>query len=215
MTPFFKKIDIKNHSRSEYLSYFTKDVPCTFSLCVDIDITIIKRSSFKLYPVMIFLITKVANEIENFRMSFDKEGNFGIYEYVNPSYTILNDDKSFSSIYTKITDDFLIFYQNILSDMKKYQNKSSMLPQKNMPKNLLNISTLPWINFTSFNLNLQNGYNYLLPIFTIGKFIKKDGNYMMPLSIQAHHGTSDGYHVGLFLKKLNDEIEGFNFDSIL
>lgn len=37
-------------------------------------------------------------------------------------------------------------------------------------KNLFNVSCIPWSSFTGFNLNLQNGYDYFLPIFTIGKY---------------------------------------------
>lgn len=81
--------------------------------------------------------------------------------------------------------------------------------KKSYPENLFNISALPWVNFTSFNLNLQNGYNYLLPIFTIGKFTKKDDKYMLPLSLQVHHATTDGYHVGSFLEDLQSDIKKF------
>lgn len=129
----FKQIDIKTHQRYEYLKHFTKNIPCTYSLCVDIDVTNIKNSSFKMYPVMIYLISKVLNRYENFKVSFDKDQNFGIFDFLSPSYTILNDDKSFSNIYTEFTDDFSLFYENTLNDMQKYKNKSAMFPQKKLP----------------------------------------------------------------------------------
>ena len=32
---------------------------------------------------------------------------------------------------------------------------------------------IPWSTFDGFNLNLQKGYDYLIPIFTMGNIIKK------------------------------------------
>ena len=36
-----------------------------------------------------------------------------------------------------------------------------------MPENVFPVSMIPWTSFEGFNLNLQKGYDYLLPVFTI------------------------------------------------
>ena len=48
-----------------------------------------------------------------------------------------------------------------------------------------------------------------LPIFTMGKYFERDGRRMLPLSIQVHHAVCDGYHVGVFVDKLQDKINSF------
>lgn len=206
----FKILDIKTSKRFEYLSHFTQKVPCTYSLCVDIDITNIKKLDIKIYPVLIFLISKSVNCFDNFKMNFDENDNFGIFSQLHPSYTIFNKtDENFLNIWTEYLDDFYMFYKNALADINLYQNENKMFPKKNMPKNVFNISAIPWINFSNFNLNLQYGYKYLLPIFTLGKFKKKKNKYFLPLHMQVHHGVIDGYHVSLFLDHLNENIKSF------
>ena len=46
---------------------------------------------------------------------------------------------------------------------------------------------LPWATFEGFNLNLQKGYNYLMPIFTIGKYYQENERIIIPIAIQVHH----------------------------
>lgn len=210
MNKVFQKIDYDVYDRKEYFEHFTHTLPCSYSLTVDLDITKIKSLHVKVYPVLIFLISKVVNRYKNFKMSFDKDENLGYFEVVYPSYTIFNEkDKHFSSIYTPFIEDFSLFYEKVMQDMQKYKNSTKLVPQIDVPKNLFNISAIPWINFSSFNLNLEKGYRYLLPIFTIGKFVKKDSKFLMPLHIQVHHGVCDGYHLSLFLDDLKKEIESF------
>ena len=48
-----------------------------------------------------------------------------------------------------------------------------------------------------------------LQIFTMGKYFERDGKRMLPLAIQVHHAVCDGYHVGLFVEKLQKYINEF------
>ena len=55
-----------------------------------------------------------------------------------------------------------------------------------------------------FRGSLKKGYDYLLPIFTFGKYYEEGGKYYIPLSIQVHHAVCDGFHVCRFLDELQD-----------
>ncbi|HAQ9496531.1 TPA: type A chloramphenicol O-acetyltransferase, partial [Enterococcus faecium] len=46
--------------------------------------------------------------------------------------------------------------------------------KKPIPENTVPISMIPWIDFSSFNLNIGNNSRFLLPIITIGKFYSKN-----------------------------------------
>ena len=77
-------------------------------------------------------------------------------------------------------------------------------------KNIFNISSLPLSAFTSFNLNLPNSFEYLAPIFTIGKYYTDDkNNIIMPLALQIHHSVCDGYHASVFFNDLQEEFNNF------
>ena len=71
-----------------------------------------------------------------------------------------------------------------------------------VPENIFTVSMIPWTTFEGFNLNLQKGYNYLLPIFTLGKYFQEKGRTLLPLAIQVHHAVCDGFHICRFINEL-------------
>ena len=77
------------------------------------------------------------------------------------------------------------------------------------PTNSFNISMLPWVEFTGFNINVFDKGKFLLPVFTMGKYFEHNGQRLLPLAIQVHHAVCDGYHVGLFIEKLQNYIDNF------
>ena len=92
--------------------------------------------------------------------------------------------------------------------MARYRNA----PELSKPpagKNLFNVSCIPWSSFTGFNLNLQNGYDYFLPIFTIGKYFSDGGKMRLPLAVQVHHAVCDGYHLSRFMNGLQTWMDAF------
>ena len=142
-------------------------------------------------------------------MNYDEDYNLGYYDSVNPSFTVFHEeDESFTSVWTEYSEDFKEFYKNYNEDMKEYKNKvGESKPQ--VGKNLFHVSCIPWTSFTGFNLNLQKGYEYLVPIFTIGKYFEDRDKVLIPLALQVHHGVCDGFHTGRFLNDLQKWLDNF------
>ncbi len=190
-----KEIDIHALERKEYFEHYMHHVPCTYSMTVDIDVTHLIENHTKLYPAMIFALSSAVNQIPNFRYQY-KEGKLYLYDRVHPSYTIFSkENEHFSSIYTPFEQDFDAFLAHYQEDVAKYGACTSFCPQQNMPENTFPVSMIPWQTFSSFHLDLQYGYDFLPPIFTIGKYQKREGKTLLPLSIQVHHAVCDGFHV--------------------
>lgn len=205
----FNMIDIQNWNRKEYFEHYFNSVPCTYSMTVNIDITTllatIKDHDLGLYPVMIYGISTIVNRHVEFRMAVDEQGNVGFYDELNPSYTIFHkDDETFSDLWTVYNSNFQTFHINYLSDMEQFGNVKSMIGKPTKGNNIFTISCIPWTTFNGFNLNLEKGYSYLLPIFTIGKYFFENDKTLMPLSIQIHHAVCDGFHVARFVNELQE-----------
>jgi len=203
----FNPIELDKWSRKPYFEHYLHQVRCTFSMTVNMDITRlrldVKRKEMKLYPVLIYMIATVVNQYQEFRTCFDTDGRLGYWDRMSPSYTIFhNDDKTFSSIWTKYREDFDTFYRHYLDDMDRYGRVKGFMTKSNEPPNTFPISSIPWVSFTGFNLNINSEGAYLLPIFTMGKFFEQDGKILMPLSGQFHHAVCDGYHAGLLFNEL-------------
>ena len=73
--------------------------------------------------------------------------------------------------------------------------------------NTFPISMLPWAGFQGFNLTLQKGYDFLLPIFTMGKDQEENGKTLLPLAVQVHYGVCDGLHLCCFVNGLQERLE--------
>jgi len=200
-------IDVDKWERREFYEHFIKDVVCSYSVTVELDITPLKDE--RLYAAMIWLLTCTVNEMEEFRTVLTKDGP-GIYDSMHPMYTVFNkENKNFSGIWSYHSAKYSDFLQNYLRDSTEYSMSKKYAPKDGTPENSFNISMLPWTAFTSVNLNVYDEGKFLLPIFTIGKYTDRDNKRYIPLAIQVHHAVCDGYHVGLFTEKLQEKIYSF------
>ncbi|MGL5574700.1 MAG: CatA-like O-acetyltransferase [Sarcina sp.] len=126
----------------------------------------IKKLNKKIYPTMLHCITKVVNEHKEFRTTIDKEGNLGVFDDMLPCYTIFNKEtETFSNIWTTYSEDYEEFCEDYEEDIKEFGHVRKMIAKPNVPQNSFSISMIPWVSFEGFNLNLQKGYEYLLPSF--------------------------------------------------
>lgn len=214
----FEIIDLKNYERKEHFLHYLNNVPCFYSMTTNIDITNLKKyikdKEYKLYPTIIYAITRICNKYKEFRMSLDNNDNLGYFTEINPSYTIFHkDNNTFSNIWTEYNSDFREFYKNYEKDMKEFGDKKGFITKKSENNNLINISAIPWTSFTGFNLNLPKGDKYLLPIFTTGKYFEENNKILLPLAVQVHHSVCDGFHTSRFINELQELIN--NFENIV
>ena len=81
----FKPIDISQWNRREYFEHYLNQVPCSYSMTLNLDLTEllkeIKKRDIKLYPTMIYLLSMVVNRHEEFRMAIDKDAGVGVFDF--------------------------------------------------------------------------------------------------------------------------------------
>lgn len=203
----FEKIDRDTWARKEYFEHYFSNVPCTYSMTVKLDITKIRERQIKLYPAMLYYLTTIVNRHSEFRTSFNENDELGIYSEMIPCYTVFHKHtETFSNLWTVYTsniEEFLAEYEN---DILQYGNQKGMMAKPNVPSNNFSVSMIPWATFEGFNLNLQKGYDYLKPIFAMGRYYQKAGRTLIPLAIQVHHAVCDGFHVCRFIDELQELI---------
>ncbi|MBT2218068.1 type A chloramphenicol O-acetyltransferase [Virgibacillus dakarensis] len=202
----FNLIEKEKWDRLPYFEHYLNQ-KCTFSITANIDITTLleqlRNKRIRFYPTFIYMVTRIVNSHKEFRTCFNDDGTLGYWEHIIPSYTIFhNDNKSFSSIWTEFSDEFRIFYNNCLDDMKQYAEVKGFFTKENAPENSFPISSIPWVSFTGFNLNVNNNHDYLLPIITGGKYFNQEDKILLPISLQVHHAVCDGFHASTFIKEL-------------
>jgi chloramphenicol O-acetyltransferase type A len=209
--PQFTLIDMAHYSRKEQFHYF-KESGLSFHVTVTVDIsamlTFLKEKGIKEYPAQIFLLTKAANEVPEFRMALNDDGNLGYWDYVSPFYaTLCQETKSVSLIETAMSDDFGTFYERYKRDVSEFCN-GHFVPQGRIAPNNINISSVPWLDFTDFGFSAMPTADFR-PQLVIGRYIKQNDKVLMPLSITVSHAVCDGWHVGRYVKKVRDFAENY------
>ena len=183
----FHKIDMQAWERKKRYEHYTEAVPCTYSMTVALDVTKllcgVREKGLPFFPVVLYGLAREVNRHAEFRMAQDEMGNVGYYSHCDPCYTVFHKEtESFTEVWTAYDASPAVFLARYREDMARYRNA----PELSKPpagKNLFNVSCIPWSSFTGFNLNLQNGYDYFLPIFTIGKYFSDGGKMRLPLII--------------------------------
>lgn len=192
----FQPIDMELWKRKEYFLHYFSDVPCTYSMTVKLEITKVRASDRQIYPLMLYYLTKAVNMHEEFRMGLDGNGNLGIYDVMFPCCTVFHaDSETFSTLWTEYSEEYDTFSGAYTHDVAKYSSIHKFEAKPDTPANTFSVSMIPWESFVGFNLNLQKGYQYLSPIFTMGKYFYENGKCFLPLAIQVHHAVCDGFHV--------------------
>ncbi|MGI5962150.1 MAG: type A chloramphenicol O-acetyltransferase [Lawsonibacter sp.] len=207
----FTVLDLSTWPRKEYFQHYFSSVPCTYSMTVKLDITNLKQRQLRLYPAMLYALTTIVNRHEEFRTALNSAGQLGFYQEMSPCYTIFHKDtKTFSLLWTETAPTLSDFSTAYTQDLEDYGDIHTLNAKPNLPENTFSVSMLPWSSFDGFHLNLQKGYQYLLPIFTIGKYIQEAGRYQLPIAIQVHHAVCDGFHVCRFVQELQELLDSLS-----
>lgn len=154
----FHPIDRDAWDRAERFEHYFSQVPCFYSMTVDLDVTDLKRRGGRFYPAVLYSLAVIVNRHREFRMAFNEEGVLGWYDQLSPSYTVFHPDtESFSCLWTEYTPDPSAFLQRYEEDLRLYGSVESFEAKPHTPPNVFNVSMIPWQVFTSFHLELPPG----------------------------------------------------------
>ena len=170
-----------------------------------------KATGTKFYINFLYLLTKVINSRDDYRMQYLWQTDELIcYDVVNPiQYVFHEDTETCTPVYTTYYENYEEFYKNALSDVESAKNtREYLLDSANHP-NWFDASYVSWLSYDSLNVELPDGYIYLLPIINWGKYREENGRLMMPLTVRLNHAVADGYLVANVFRLLEKEIASF------
>ena len=180
-----------------------RDIPF-FSTTSHVDITNLKKfiDSHKsgFFLAISFLITKSVNLIPELRHRII-DGDLFEFSRVDPGYTVLLDDETFSFCDSNYVDSFKEYRE--LSEAKIKAVKDCPDHGFEEKHHMFFITNIPWFSFTSIVHPYDKKYGYI-PVIAIGKYFKEGDKLLVPIGIQVHHGLVDGIHVGKFYQNLSN-----------
>lgn len=165
--PEYTVVDLSRWARKEHFEVFQGFAQSTFNQTVQLDITVllkhIKEVGWKFYPAIISLISDVVNRHPEFRMAM-KDDELVIWNEVHPSYTLFHKEtETFSSLWSHYDGNIHHFQRVYAEDVARYGNILAYWPKEESRENIFFISDIPWVSFSSFNVNVANMRNFLRP----------------------------------------------------
>ncbi len=211
----YKVIDKETYYRQGVFRHFSEDCKCSSSMTARVDVTDLveysKKTGTKFYVNFLYILTKVLNSREDYRMAYLWETDEMIcYDTINPTQYIFHEDtETCTPVYTNYSEDYDSFYHDALADIEAAkQTREYGLDAANHP-HWFDASYISWLSYDSLNIELPDGYLYLLPIVNWGKYREENGRLVMPLSVRMNHAVADGYLIALVYKLVEDEIKRF------
>ncbi|GAB3404461.1 chloramphenicol acetyltransferase CAT [Schumannella luteola] len=201
-----RPIDVSTWNRAEHFAHFLDASPCTYSVTVELDTTeldaTLRAEGRRRYPAQIWALTTIVNRIPEFRTTVLDDGSPAIWDALEPSFASLDAEReTFSALWTPYDADFRTFHDAVLTTIAEHGSSGRFVPQQ-LPPNAFDVSSIPWLRFSAFDLDVQHGYRHLAPIFTLGKSVERAGRTTVPLALRVHHAAVDGLHVARFVDAL-------------
>ena len=211
----YKIIDKEKYYRKGVYRHFSEDCKCSVSMTARLDVTELVASSknrgTKFYIDFLYLLTKVLNSRDDYKMAYLWQSDELIcYDVINPTQYIFHEDtETCTPVYSHYYEDYGRFYDCALEDIvKAKQTREYMLDAANHP-NWFDASFISWLSYDSLSVELPDGYLYFMPIVNWGKYREENGRLMMPLTVRLNHAVADGFLLANVYRLLEKEINTF------
>jgi chloramphenicol O-acetyltransferase type A len=199
-----RHIDLEHWPRRELFKTFGAWDHPHFNMTANVEVTtfrpFVKELGSSLTIAIVYALTRVANSIPEFRYRLRSDA---VVEHVvvHPSTTILAGDDTFGFCTMEYVRDFSSFAAHASRQMA-YARDHPTLEDEPGRDDLLYMTAIPWVSFTSFMHPLHLHPPDSIPRFAWGKVFPEAGLLKLPLSVQGHHALMDGIHMGRFYEQL-------------
>ena len=205
----YKIIDENNWKRALHCNIFRNSIEPSYCVTFELDITKfllkLKEKNYSFTFSLIFLTSKCANEIEEFRYRFFN-GQVVLYNKINTAFTYLN----------KETELFKVVNVNMQNNIEEYISTASETAQNQkeyftgpLGNDVFQFSPMPWLTYTHISHTNSGKKDNATPIFNWGKYFERENKIILPFSVQVHHSFVDGLHIGKLAESLQNTLNKF------
>lgn len=211
----YKTIDKETYYRKGVFRHFSEDCKCSTSVTARIDVTELaacsKETGTKFYINFLYILSKVLNSREDYRMGYLwKTDELICYDVINPTQYVFHEDtETCTPVYTFYSEDYVTFCKNALSDLEKAKKTREYgLDTENHP-NWFDASYISWLSYDSLNIELPDGYLFFAPIVNWGRYREENGRLLMPVTVRLNHAIADGFLIANVFRLLQKEADAF------
>lgn len=198
-------IDENRWRRREHCAIFRHYVEPSYCMTVDLDVTnflrTVRNEGYSFTMSFIWVVSKCANEIEEFRYRFLSE-RVVLFDKIDTSFAYMDEgDDLFKMVTVPFRDSMREYVQEA--------TRAAMAQKVYFPSppgiDVFQFSPIPWVSYSHISHTNPGHRNNVTPMFDWGRYSERDGKVTMPFSVQAHHSFVDGIHIG----RLIDSVQSY------
>ncbi|WP_026695174.1 chloramphenicol acetyltransferase [Peribacillus kribbensis] len=203
-----KYINMETWPRRRHFEFFNKMDSPHLNITANLDVTrlygMCKRKNVSFFQVFLYLVTKTANEIREFRFRI-REGGVLEHERIDVSFTAPASDDLFSFCTAEYYENLSHFLEHVSDRLEQIQGSVELDDQQGKDE-VIFTTCIPWVSYTAITHPIHLSPADSIPRFAWGKFFQENEKLQMPFSVQAHHALVDGLHVGQFFQSMQEKL---------
>ncbi|MCJ8498754.1 chloramphenicol acetyltransferase [Chryseobacterium salipaludis] len=206
-----KKIDVSQWNRKEHFEFFSKMASPYFGITTEVDCTTAyenaKDNGHSFFAHYFHKSMLAVNAVAEMKYRI-VDGEVVVFDKINAGATVGRADGTFAFVFVNFSKDFQQFNAELQQEIKAVKNSTGLrLNDDDIKKDLIRYSTIPWSSFTALLHPTNLDKTESVPKITFGKFSVRDGRKYLPISIEAHHGLVDGFHLAQYLSEFQKELD--------
>jgi chloramphenicol O-acetyltransferase type A len=206
-----KIIDIAGWNRKEHFEFFSKMASPYFGFTTEVDCTQAynkaKDSGHSFFAAYLHASMIAVNAVDELKMRI-LDDNIVLYDTVNAGTTIGRADGTFGFAYIHFSEDFSTFNAELQKEIAGVQSSVGLrMNNGELGKDLIRHSVIPWNSFSALLHPTPLDKTESVPKITFGKFSIREGRYYLPVSVEAHHGLADGFHLARYLEAFQKQLD--------
>ncbi|MCB9001687.1 MAG: chloramphenicol acetyltransferase [Bacteroidales bacterium] len=207
-----KLVDVESWNRKEHFEFFSKMASPYFGIVTEVDCTVAykkaKEAGISFFASYLHKSMMAVNRVDELKYRII-DGKVYQFDKVNAGATIGRDDGTFAFIFVNFSENFETFNTELQKEVVAVKNSTGLrLNGDDVKKDLIRHSTIPWTSFTGLLHPTNFDKTESVPKITFGKFSVKEGRKFLPVSVEAHHGLLDGFHVAKYLQEFQNLLNG-------
>ena len=207
-----KVLDIDSWPRRAHYHYFREFEKPFFSICADLDVSKLLRSSEQpdqpsFFVAALHLALQSANQVPELGLRIRNDQVIQ-HPVVHGGSTILRADETFGFAYFDYDEDLRTFANAAKPRIQAAAEVQRPLNPQPERDDLIFFSVIPWVSFTSFEHAMRFPGDSV-PRVVFGRYRKTETTYSMPVSVSVHHALVDGLHVGRFFQRFEQNLASY------
>ena len=202
----YTELDLESWPRRSTYEFFKDYKDPFFNFTANVDVTQLyefcKENGLSYSLAALYFSQLAVNEISEFRIR-SLSDRLVLFDTIEATQTILNDDETFSFAYFEMKNDVFEFESAGRSARTKYLELKTFDVESHR-LDLVYYSVIPWVSFTSFKHASRLDKTQTVPRIVFGRIFEESRRRKMPVSVEANHTIMDGLHVGRYFQRFEE-----------